>query len=561
MHPFQRDAVRELAHRPAAALDPVETLAQVDQLRIAKPGPDPPGIMQGACPVVIAEQQRADPLPSTGWIGKADHDELLPVDAFHLAPAVVAPRPIRPVAALRDDAFDPEAACLRKKSRAVAGVMVAVADHAVGIGRNDPGQRRLAVFERRGGQVPPVLIEEVERIKDQRLGPPGRDLVLHPGESGRAVGVEIDDFAVDHRALDRQRRQTLRQCRKLCGPVEAAAGDQPDGTLVDPGEQAVAVIFDFMEPVGPLRRAVRQLCQLRLHLFGDRRLARAGDPHRTRFRCRFLPRWIGLRLDAARFPNTVALGGDLRHAAARFDAERVFFDDRRTAVGRRLFVALLDQEPIVAAFLRRLSAHSHQSPAAVQFFAVELEFERTLLVRADRVGIERRPAPAVPQQHGPAAILSLRDHPLEPAIFERMVLDMDGETLFARIKARPARHRPAFQCAVELEPKIVMQPARGMLLHDKGERTLLRCRRNPPARRLRRLVEVALALVFGQRHGGPVSAVSSPKHKPSAGVPTDEPWRRIIVARAAPRRARGCAAGNSFSAARTVAPTRLRAWG
>ena len=69
-----------------------------------------------------------------------------------------------------------------------------------------------------------------------------------------------------------------------------------------------------------------------------------------------------------------------------------------------------------------------------------------------------------------AAVLPSRNDALEPAIFERVVLDMDRQALLAGIEARPFRHRPALQHPVELEPEIIMQPARGMLLDDKGQR-------------------------------------------------------------------------------------------
>jgi hypothetical protein len=39
-------------------------------------------------------------------------------------------------------------------------------------------------------------------------------------------------------------------------PVEPGAGQQPDHAPVEPGMHAVAVEFDFMEPVRPLRRLV-----------------------------------------------------------------------------------------------------------------------------------------------------------------------------------------------------------------------------------------------------------------------------------------------------------------
>ena len=82
--------------------------------------------------------------------------------------------------------------------------------------------------------------------------------------------------------------------------------------------------------------------------------------------------------------------------------------------------------------------------------------------------LDRLPGAAVPQHDGAAAILALRDVPFEAAVFERVVLDVDGETLFRRIEARPPRHRPALQNAVELEPEIVVQPRRGVLLNDEA---------------------------------------------------------------------------------------------
>ena len=133
----------------------------------------------------------------------------------------------------------------------------------------------------------------------------------------------------------------------------------------------------------------------------------------------------------------------------------------------------------------RLAAHPNQGPIAVQFLALEGEFERAL---------------AVPEEHGSAAVFALGNDPLELPVIERMVLDMDGQPLLPRIEARSLRHRPALQDAVELEAKIIVQPPRRMLLDDKGEPGAGFLMRRRGARRLRRLAEIPFASVFLERH-------------------------------------------------------------
>src|SRR5262245_66679560 len=79
----------------------------------------------------------------------------------------------------------------------------------------------------------------------------------------------------------------------------------------------------------------------------------------------------------------------------------------------------------------------------------------------------RIPLAAVPDQHSAAAVLSLRDGSLEFVVLDRVILHLDRETLLARNQARAARHGPALHHAIELEPQVVMQPARRMLLNDE----------------------------------------------------------------------------------------------
>src|SRR5271169_1858436 len=101
-------------------------------------------------------------------------------------------------------------------------------------------------------------------------------------------------------------------------------------------------------------------------------------------------------------------------------------------------------------------------PAAVELFAVEIENEMALGVALVRIAF-RSPAPAIPDHHGAAAIFAFRDGAFERVVFDRMILDVNGETFFVGIEAWPARDGPALHHAVKFEPQIVMQPRRGVL--------------------------------------------------------------------------------------------------
>ena len=97
---------------------------------------------------------------------------------------------------------------MAKEFRAAADLMVAVAQRAGGIGRDQPGERRLAVFERRPGQVVAVEMEQVEREEHQGIGALVGDRILQMAEIGRAIRFEMDELAVDQRRGDRQFAET-----------------------------------------------------------------------------------------------------------------------------------------------------------------------------------------------------------------------------------------------------------------------------------------------------------------------------------------------------------------
>src|SRR5258708_3430284 len=111
------------------------------------------------------------------------------------------------------------------------------------------------------------------------------------------------------------------------------------------------------------------------------------------------------------------------------------------------------------------------------------------------------PVAAIPKLHGAATILALRNGAFEIAIIERVIFHLHREALVARIERRPLRDRPGFEDAVELQPEIIMQACRIMLLNH--EAPLLRRLNRRIAAGLRGLFEIALFSIGGevsQRH-------------------------------------------------------------
>ena len=128
-------------------------------------------------------------------------------------------------------------------------------------------------------------------------------------------------------------------------------------------------------------------------------------------------------------------------------------------------VVRLEQQPLLLASAR---LRADEVPAALQALAVQREGEMALGVGRARVAF-RRPAALVPDDHGAAAVLALGDRALEGEVLQRMVLRVDREALLPANEARAPRHRPALENAVELQPEIVVEAARVVLLDDEAE--------------------------------------------------------------------------------------------
>ena len=182
-------------------------------------------------------------------------------------------------------------------------------------------------------------------------------------------------------------------------------------------------------------------------------------------------------------------------------------------------VALLDQEPVVAA-LAFLGLEPDQHPAAAELFAAEPELQRALPVL--RLGIAHRdPAAAVPDDHGAGAILALGDRLLEVGVLQRVVLDVHGEPPDRGVERGPLRHRPALERVAELQPQVVVQAPRGMLLdHEHAGPG-----RDLAARRLRRLGKIALCPIALERIRRPASGHRTPRPRTFRRASLAQTWR------------------------------------
>src|SRR5690606_31532975 len=80
----------------------------------------------------------------------------------------------------------------------------------------------------------------------------------------------------------------------------------------------------------------------------------------------------------------------------------------------------------------------------------------------------RQPEAAVPDHDGAAAVLTLGDRALEVAVVERMVLHLDREPLVLGVARGSARYGPRLEHPVHLEPQVVVEPRRIMLLDDEA---------------------------------------------------------------------------------------------
>ena len=124
------------------------------------------------------------------------------------------------------------------------------------------GQRLLALEQRDCREVVVVEVEEIEGEERQLVRAPLGERVLERRKAAVAALVLDQDLAVDQRLPAGQRREGLGERAVAVGPVEAGAGDQPGRAALDPGERAIAVELDLVQPVGARGRRARRRGEL-----------------------------------------------------------------------------------------------------------------------------------------------------------------------------------------------------------------------------------------------------------------------------------------------------------
>ena len=128
----------------------------------------------------------------------------------------------------------------------------------------------MAVFCAQCTQLCCRRIQEEVELFDHIIKEFGRLDLLFNNAGVSAPGAPMDELTVDQRRVDRELAENMRKLGKFGGPVEPAAGDQPDLAMLDAGEQAIAVVFDFVQPFGAGRRRSRHRRELRLEADGHR---------------------------------------------------------------------------------------------------------------------------------------------------------------------------------------------------------------------------------------------------------------------------------------------------
>ena len=250
-------------------------------------------------------------------------------------------------------------------------------------------------------------------------------------------------LTVQDRAVVRQALESTLDLRKRLGEIVPVAGPKHRPIGLPGGDEPIAVVLEFEDPALLVEGLLTARGQHHLHPLGRRRLL---------LRAQF----TGPSEDLGFAPNRVE---ELIHEEARIDGV-VGIGLRAVLV--HVTVPLLDEQPVVVPPLGCV----HQRPTAPELVASELEEKLAVL---EPVFLARNvdPDPLVPADGWTRAVLTLGNDPLEFGVLERVGFHVHGETFVGRVGRGPLGHRPRLQSAVHLEPKVPMQGAGMVLLHDE----------------------------------------------------------------------------------------------
>ena len=178
-----------------------------------------------------------------------------------------------------------------------------------------------------------------------------------------------------------------------------------------------------------------------------------------------------------------------------------------------VLVVLVQQQPLVA-------VPADQDEPAAQLLAEQVGVEVAGPHRGRRVvGGVRGPGAPVPDDHVAAAVLAVRDDPLEVQVLDGVILDVHRGAPHVRVQRGAPRHSPADQHPIDLETQVVVQPPGPVPLHHEPRGAVRRPGRPGLPGRLRCPAEVALALITGQFPGHPAPPVTGWDLPGWAGLP------------------------------------------
>ena len=160
--------------------------------------------------------------------------------------------------------------------------MVGVAQRPA-VARDDRAELRLAVEQRQAGQVLAVEFEEIERDIGDRLRRTFQR-ALERLEAGSPVSVEHDRLPIEEGRTDLQEGSGFDDAAEAVGPIEAGAGKGSRLPRPDGNHDAVAIVFELVQPGVACRHRVDESGELH---GPKRRRPKLRDPALLRSSARF----------------------------------------------------------------------------------------------------------------------------------------------------------------------------------------------------------------------------------------------------------------------------------
>ena len=149
------------------------------------------------------------------------------------------------------------------ESRALAAVIIAVMQRRARHPTAGSASRALRSISGRARDILAVEMQKIEDEEDQ----PGRVAGIRRGldhaEGGDAVREDAAQLAVEIGLTRAERRHGRGDRRIFMRPVEPGAGQQSHRAMIEPRMHAVAVEFDFVQPLIAFGRRVDELGELR----------------------------------------------------------------------------------------------------------------------------------------------------------------------------------------------------------------------------------------------------------------------------------------------------------